>query len=85
MQDIKPSSTEEQVKFRPIATTDSIARKHDGTVQLTSDHGIILIPTPSADPRDPLNISLWHKLVILSTTCLCEFNLAISMILEVVY
>jgi len=74
MQDTKLSSTEEQVEFRPIAITESTTRKHDGTVQLTSDQGVILIPTPSTDPRDPLNIPLWHKLIILSTTCLCEYT-----------
>ncbi|PVH82704.1 major facilitator superfamily transporter [Cadophora sp. DSE1049] len=48
---------------------DSSAKNLDGTVQLVSDQGVILIPTPSSDPRDPLNIPLWQKLVILGTTC----------------
>ncbi|KAJ5565161.1 hypothetical protein N7513_001403 [Penicillium frequentans] len=35
-----------------------------GTVKLTEDH-IVYIPTPTADPRDPLNMPLWQKTVIL--------------------
>ncbi|KAK8063616.1 MFS transporter [Apiospora saccharicola] len=35
-----------------------------GTVKLT--HGkIIYIPTPTADPQDPLNMSLWQKYMVL--------------------
>ncbi|KAJ5144880.1 hypothetical protein N7448_002272 [Penicillium atrosanguineum] len=35
-----------------------------GTVKLT-EGSIVYIPTPTADPRDPLNMSLWQKTVIL--------------------
>jgi hypothetical protein len=73
MQDPKDIGSEE-VEIAPIATTDSAEKKHDGTVQLTSDRGVILIPTPSRDPRDPLNTPLWQKLLILGATSMCEFN-----------
>lgn len=34
-----------------------------GTVKLT-DGEVVYIPTPSADPRDPLNMKPWQKLVV---------------------
>jgi hypothetical protein len=67
----KTPSIVEHIEFSPDAEAKPTERKHDGTVQLTCDEGVILIPTPSQDPRDPLNIALWHKLMILSCTCLC--------------
>lgn len=73
MQDIK-GPTVEQIESSPATIMEAPAKNLDGTVQLVSDQGVILIPTPSADPRDPLNIPLWQKLVILGTTCLCKLN-----------
>ncbi|CAI7572239.1 hypothetical protein N7533_004266 [Penicillium manginii] len=35
-----------------------------GTVKLT-EGSIIYIPTPTADPQDPLNMPLWQKMVVL--------------------
>ncbi|RAL05955.1 MFS transporter [Aspergillus ibericus CBS 121593] len=35
-----------------------------GTVKLVEDGEIVLIPTPSPDPRDPLNFPQWQKWVI---------------------
>ncbi|KAI9933439.1 hypothetical protein MW887_007912 [Aspergillus wentii] len=35
-----------------------------GTVKLTED-AIVFIPSPTADPRDPLNMPIWQKTVIL--------------------
>jgi len=72
MQDTKNiASSGEEIEFRPEMTNES-AKKHNGTVQLTCDAGVILIPTPSDDPRDPLNIPLWQKLCILTITCMCK-------------
>jgi len=68
MQDDKSPSVE-QIESSVSTPVDTSAKNLDGTVQLVSDHGVILIPTPSSDPRDPLNIPLWQKLVILGTTC----------------
>ncbi|KAJ5701951.1 MFS general substrate transporter [Penicillium malachiteum] len=36
-----------------------------GTVNLIEDGEIILIPQPTADPHDPLNLPEWHKWLIL--------------------
>ncbi|KAF5014664.1 hypothetical protein F66182_14275, partial [Fusarium sp. NRRL 66182] len=35
-----------------------------GTVKLTEGE-IVYIPTPTADPQDPLNLPMWQKCVIL--------------------
>ncbi|KAH6637830.1 major facilitator superfamily transporter [Boeremia exigua] len=35
-----------------------------GTVKLLDDNTVILIPTPSPDPKDPLNLPKWHKFTI---------------------
>ncbi|ORY08808.1 major facilitator superfamily transporter [Clohesyomyces aquaticus] len=35
-----------------------------GTVQLLDKGTVILIPTPSPDPKDPLNLPQWHKFTI---------------------
>ncbi|KAK5788661.1 hypothetical protein VI817_009619 [Penicillium citrinum] len=43
------------------------AAKVMGTVKLTED-SIIYIPTPTADPQDPLNMALWQKTVVLVPT-----------------
>lgn len=37
-----------------------------GTVQLI-DHGeVVLVPTPTTDPRDPLNLPNWRKILIIT-------------------
>ncbi|PQE14052.1 major facilitator superfamily transporter protein [Rutstroemia sp. NJR-2017a BBW] len=43
----------------------SPARQTLGTVQLLDSNTIVLIPTPSPDPKDPLNLPNWHKWVII--------------------
>ncbi|KAJ8118344.1 hypothetical protein OPT61_g659 [Boeremia exigua] len=35
-----------------------------GTVKLLDENTVILIPTPSPDPKDPLNLPKWHKFII---------------------
>ncbi|CEJ54817.1 hypothetical protein PMG11_01108 [Penicillium brasilianum] len=37
----------------------------DGQVELLRGGEVVLIPTPSADPRDPLNLPAWRKWVLL--------------------
>ncbi|KAI9661858.1 MAG: hypothetical protein M1821_009097 [Bathelium mastoideum] len=34
-----------------------------GTVRITTESEICLIPTPTRDPRDPLNLTRWRKIV----------------------
>ncbi|KAH8710149.1 major facilitator superfamily domain-containing protein [Phaeosphaeriaceae sp. PMI808] len=36
-----------------------------GTIKLYEEGCIVLIPTPSKDPNDPLNLPTWHKWLIL--------------------
>ncbi|KAK1992840.1 major facilitator superfamily transporter [Colletotrichum falcatum] len=36
-----------------------------GTVQLLQGGSVVLIPTPSPDPKDPLNLPAWHKHLII--------------------
>ncbi|KAG4435696.1 hypothetical protein IFR05_008831 [Cadophora sp. M221] len=69
MQDSKGPIVE-QIESSPATVMEASTKNLDGRVQLVSDQGVILIPTPSSDPRDPLNIPLWQKLVILGTTCM---------------
>ncbi|OHF02438.1 hypothetical protein CORC01_02133 [Colletotrichum orchidophilum] len=42
----------------------------DGTATLTIGGEVILIPTPTADPRDPLNLPEWHKQLIVGIVVL---------------
>ncbi|CAI7639705.1 unnamed protein product [Penicillium bialowiezense] len=39
--------------------------KNIGQVELLKNDEVVLIPTPSADPRDPLNLPPWRKWVLL--------------------
>ncbi|KAL5329321.1 hypothetical protein ACEPPN_002832 [Leptodophora sp. 'Broadleaf-Isolate-01'] len=62
----------------------SEGRLFNGTIKLTTSKDrkeeVVLIPQPSADPRDPLNIAKWQKLLMLglitfySITGLCAIN-----------
>ncbi|KAH7366684.1 major facilitator superfamily domain-containing protein [Pyrenochaeta sp. MPI-SDFR-AT-0127] len=36
-----------------------------GTIKLFDEGGIVLIPTPTKDPNDPLNLPIWQKWLIL--------------------
>jgi hypothetical protein len=42
-----------------------------GTVKLT-DGATVYIPTPTADPQDPLNCPVWQKWVILVIISCCK-------------
>ena len=44
-----------------------------GTVQLT-DGAIIYVPTPTADPQDPLNMKPWQKYTVLVILSICMVN-----------
>ncbi|KAL2880092.1 hypothetical protein SGCOL_004476 [Colletotrichum sp. CLE4] len=49
------------------STTKALAEEDQayGTVQLLQGGSIVLIPTPSPDPKDPLNLPAWHKYLII--------------------
>ncbi|PSK42888.1 hypothetical protein B9Z65_6842 [Elsinoe australis] len=71
----------EEKKFQTTSHVEDVKDDHEdglqkqaippvmGTVKLTEDVAgsgkIVYIPTPSADPRDPLNLKPWHKNMIL--------------------
>ncbi|KAG9205427.1 hypothetical protein G6514_008069 [Epicoccum nigrum] len=60
-EDLKNSaSTVEDVE---MSKTD-VHHQARGTVQLLDQNTVILIPTPSPDPKDPLNLPRWHKFTI---------------------
>ncbi|KAM0540457.1 hypothetical protein ACHAO7_011190 [Fusarium culmorum] len=46
---------------------DPYHESHDasGTVNLYQDGTVVLIPTPSPDPKDPLNLPIWRKYMII--------------------
>ncbi|KAF6804500.1 major facilitator superfamily transporter [Colletotrichum sojae] len=48
----------------PHAKYHDEAQAH-GTVQLLQGGSVVLIPTPSPDPKDPLNLPPWHKSIII--------------------
>ncbi|EKG17703.1 major facilitator superfamily transporter [Macrophomina phaseolina MS6] len=43
-----------------------------GTVKLAEETDTRLIPTPSADPRDPLNLSPWRKFIFVMLLSVCK-------------
>ncbi|KAK2036973.1 MFS general substrate transporter [Colletotrichum somersetense] len=58
-----------------VAATPSEDKKIDtryfgGTATLTAGDRVILIPTPSGNPRDPLSLPKWHKQLIMGTMVL---------------
>ncbi|KAK8062554.1 major facilitator superfamily domain-containing protein [Apiospora hydei] len=62
---LKPSADHVE-EFDAVKDSDVLRGEVEvmGTVKLT--HGkTIYIPTPTADPQDPLNMSLWQKYVVL--------------------
>ena len=44
-----------------------------GTVKL-NDGAVVYVPTPTSDPRDPLNMERWQKYTVLVILSVCEFN-----------
>lgn len=53
----------EEVKVEEIANVG-------GSTQLIDHDEVVLIPTPSADPRDPLNLPKWRKVLIVMNVSL---------------
>ncbi|KAK1962780.1 major facilitator superfamily transporter [Colletotrichum sublineola] len=60
-----PTAKDDGPSADTIEITDaqvcSDGHKAYGTVQLLQDGSVVLIPTPSPDPKDPLNLPAWHK------------------------
>ncbi|GIZ44595.1 hypothetical protein CKM354_000778900 [Cercospora kikuchii] len=47
------------------SSINSPERNHFGDVKLVVDGEVVLVPTPSPDPKDPLNLPTWRKWVLL--------------------
>ncbi|PSN60287.1 MFS general substrate transporter [Corynespora cassiicola Philippines] len=62
-----PIASETDVKHLPTyGSVDLLNNGFDGTANLTLGRGTILIPAPTSDPRDPLNLSTFRKYAILA-------------------
>ncbi|KAF5645851.1 HOL1 [Fusarium tjaetaba] len=48
-----------------IKTPHHEAHDASGTVNLYQDGTVVLVPTPSPDPKDPLNLPVWRKYMII--------------------
>ncbi|KAJ5095017.1 hypothetical protein N7532_007308 [Penicillium argentinense] len=48
-----------------VEIADNLTRTPTGHIELLRNNEVILVPTPSADPRDPLNLPAWRKWVLL--------------------
>jgi cyanate permease len=61
--------TKEDLQTSSVQIEDAIPRESGkekvvGTVKLIEDGELVLIPIPTADPRDPLNLPEWRKVLI---------------------
>ncbi|KAJ0168341.1 putative MFS-type transporter [Colletotrichum tanaceti] len=54
----------EDVAVTPSQNERMRPKHFDGTTKLIAEGEVVLIPTPSDDPRDPLNLPTWHKQLI---------------------
>ncbi|KAH6689821.1 major facilitator superfamily domain-containing protein [Plectosphaerella plurivora] len=71
-----------------VAVREGTEALFDGTATLTVDGVVVLIPTPSVDPRDPLNLPWWRKvflLIILTTYAVSGLALVTSLGALIVY
>nr|CEG05268.1 unnamed protein product [Fusarium clavum] len=50
----------------------------DGTADAPHARDIVLVPTPSEDPDDPLNWSPWRKTLLLTTICVYCLSVGIA-------
>lgn len=61
---------EEVQAIEPLQHMDT-SFEHTGEAQLYDSAGnLTLIPAPTPDPKDPLNLPLWHKLLGMGSLCL---------------
>jgi hypothetical protein len=61
--------TEDQTLDREKEYSESMVI---GTAQLYEDGQLRLIPMPSPDPKDPLNLPRWRKWMALTSIAICE-------------
>ncbi|SPO43840.1 related to HOL1 protein [Moesziomyces antarcticus] len=61
-------SDQDSTKDVSPATKDSHTSPADPTeagLRLYDHGGMVLVPTPTSDPKDPLNLAVWHKCMII--------------------
>ncbi|RDW69865.1 putative synaptic vesicle transporter SVOP-2 [Coleophoma cylindrospora] len=61
-----------------VAGKQSVRDDAVGTVRLYEADALVLIPTPSPDPRDPLNLPQWRKWLITITLGICAILTDVS-------
>jgi hypothetical protein len=60
------------VELEHTLSRDGLAKVDTmGTVKLT-DGVVVYIPTPTADPQDPLNMPIWQKWVVMVIISICK-------------
>ncbi|EFQ86749.1 hypothetical protein PTT_17910 [Pyrenophora teres f. teres 0-1] len=60
-----PHKTELSTHIEILDAHKKAAKPVVGTIKLYDEGGIVLIPTPTRDPNDPLNLPRWQKYIIL--------------------
>ncbi|KAF4636494.1 hypothetical protein G7Y89_g1585 [Cudoniella acicularis] len=63
----KPTAT--KVDVDDYTTLEKIKTVIEGTTQLYEDGRLNFIPMPTGDPKDPLNLPQWRKILILFSLC----------------
>lgn len=69
MGNVKDNNVEFIEELEHTKTLDQVTTM--GTVKLT-DGAVVYIPTPTADPQDPLNCPIWQKWLILVIISCCK-------------
>ncbi|PIA90915.1 Protein HOL1 [Cercospora beticola] len=70
LQDYKLSHVPGTATLEDLNPAASLARGNDTSKLKRSKNGVILVPQPSDDPKDPLNWPLWKRDVICGVLCL---------------
>lgn len=73
MADDKANTTHIEVQEDGVSTRKAPIREVQvmGTVKLTED-AIVYVPRPTSDPRDPLNMAMWQKYLVMVVISLCQ-------------
>ena len=60
-----------QIVYRKNDNAESLVV---GTAQLYENGQLRLIPMPTPDPKDPLNLPKWRKWMAIGSICFCEYR-----------
>ncbi|KAK8159716.1 major facilitator superfamily domain-containing protein [Phyllosticta citrichinensis] len=66
LEDAKHGHVEHREVVDQLGTLQEPVSGITGTVKLAEESDLFLIPAPSADPRDPLNMSKWRKMMFVA-------------------